>query len=182
MTLFAFFLYDRGIKILSFNSLFLVVGALLALWPTLLFSLGFWFSVSGVFYIFLFLHHFKGLKVWQSFILMHLWVYVAMLPVVHYFFGAFSLHQLFSPVLTMGFIVFYPMSLLLHLVGEGALLDGLLRFFLGVEISVIDVRINLYLFIFSVFLSLLAIFQKRIFYGLLFFDLMFLGYLLYGVA
>jgi competence protein ComEC len=182
MSLFAYFLYDRGMKLLSFSSLFLVVGFLVALWPKLLFSLGFWFSVSGVFYIFLFLHHFQWLKPWQIFILLHFWVYLAMLPVVHYFFGSFSLAQLFSPFLTMGFILFYPLSLLLHLLQHGEVLDGLLRLFFSVDIVVHDFFISFYLFIFYLIFSLLAIFHRFIFYGLLFFDLMLLGYFLYGVT
>ena len=56
MVLIGYFLYIRHIKILSFETLFVTIIALLALFPTLLFSLSFWFSVAGVFYIFLFLH------------------------------------------------------------------------------------------------------------------------------
>jgi competence protein ComEC len=182
MSLFVFFLYDRGLKLLSFASLFFVVGFLLALWPKLLFSIGFWFSVSGVFYIFLFLHHMKELKAWQSFILLHVWVYLAMLPLVHYFFGIFSMGQLLSPVLTIAFILFYPLSLFLHLISQGDLLDGLLQLFFSLELRVEHFLLNIYLVSLYLLFSLLAIFHRFIFYGLFFFNLMLLGYFLYGVA
>ncbi|PHR57541.1 MAG: competence protein ComEC [Arcobacter sp.] len=182
MSIFAYILYDRGIKILSFTSLFLVVGFLIALWPRLLFALGFWFSVSGVFYIFLFLHHMKDLKPWQTFLWIHVWVYLAMLPIVHYFFGTFSLGQLFSPILSMLFIVFYPLSLLIHVLGFPTLLDPLLVYMLSLKFFVIEVFIPLYFFVFIIFISLLAIIHKFFFYLLFFFNLCFLGYFLYGIT
>ncbi len=57
MLLVGFILYDRGIKIVSMQTLLLTVLLLLAFFPKLFFTLGFWLSVSGVFYIFLFLIH-----------------------------------------------------------------------------------------------------------------------------
>jgi len=53
MLVVGFVLYDRGIKIISMQTLFVTVILLLSFFPKLLFSLGFWLSVSGVFYIFL---------------------------------------------------------------------------------------------------------------------------------
>lgn len=182
MSIFAYVLYDRGIKIFSFSSLFIVVGFLIALWPKLLFSLGFWFSVSGVFYIFLFLHHMKALKAWQSFILMHIWVYLAMLPIVHYFFGSFSLMQLLSPLLTMLFILFYPLSLFLHLLGIGHSLDWVLEELLGLSIIVSEEFVPLWFFLFIILISLLAIKSRGFFYLLFIFNLALLGYFLYGVT
>ena len=182
MSLFAYILYDRGIKIVSFTSLLLVVSFLIALWPKLLFALGFWFSVAGVFHIFLFLHHMKELKPWQSFILLHFWVYVAMLPLVHYFFGSFSLYQLTSPLLTMGFILFYPLSLLLHLLGVGQLLDFVLFWLLNLDIFVVKVFTPLECFFFYLVLSFLATFHRFFFYFLFFFSIGILGYFLYGIT
>ncbi len=182
MTLFAFLLYDRGMKLLSFSALFYVVGLLLALWPDLLFAMGFWFSVAGVFYIFLFLHHFESLANWQHFILLHIWVFIAMLPIVHYFFGSFSPYQLLSPLLSMVFILFYPLSLLLHAVAMGELLDPVLGAFFSVRIIITDILINDYVFVLTLILSFLAIFHRVSFYGLLLFDLVLLGYFLYGIA
>ncbi len=182
MSVFAYILYDRGVKILSFSSLFMVVFFLIALWPKLIFALGFWFSVAGVFYIFLFLHHMKELKIWQSFLLLHIWVYMAMLPLVHYFYGTFSLYQLASPVLTMLFILFYPLELFLHLIGEGAILDNGLEWLLRLEIPVVQIFLNIWVLIVYIVFSLLAIFYKRFFYLLGLFCSGLLGYFLYGIA
>jgi len=182
MSAFAYILYDRGIRILSFSSLFLVVAFLIALWPRLFFALGFWFSVAGVFYIFLFLHHMKALKPWQSFIFIHIWVYLAMLPIVHYFFGSFSLAQLASPVLSMLFIVFYPLALLIHIIGLGDMFDPILNYILNLKLFVIEIFIPLYYFILIIVISLLAIFYRFFFFLLLFLNLCLLGYFLYGVT
>lgn len=123
MLLFGFLLFHRSIKIISFEVLFVTVLTILALIPQFLFSIGFWFSVSGVFYIYLFLHHFSHLKNWQIFLLLNFWVYIAMIPIVHSIFPDFSLFQLFSPFLTMLFSLFYPLEMFLHLIGQGGLLD-----------------------------------------------------------
>ncbi len=182
MSFFAYILYDRGIKILSFTSLFLVILLLISLWPRLAFSLGFWFSVAGVFYIFLFLHHMNQLRAWQSFILLHLWVYLCMLPVVHVYFGSFSLYQLFSPILTMLFIVFYPLELFLHVIGEGNQLDFVLDHLLGLEFKSIEILLPLWSLVAYVFISLLAILHKFFFFCLLGFTVSLLGYFLYGIT
>ena len=182
MSLFAYFLYDRGMKLLSFSSLFLVVFFLIALWPKLLFALGFWFSVAGVFYIFLFLHHMQELKVWQSFILIHLWVYLTMLPVVHYFYGSFSYYQLLSPLLSMLFILFYPLTLLLHLFFLGSVMDPILDFLVALEIHVSEIFTDLWMLVSYLFVSLLAIFYRVFFYVVGLCGLFFLAYFLYRIT
>jgi len=182
MSVFAYFLYDRGVKILSFSSLFIVVFFLIAVWPKLLFALGFWFSVAGVFYIFLFLHHMQELKAWQSFVLLNVWVFLAMLPVVHYTFGSFSLYQLVSPLLSMAFILFYPLALGSHLISQGSLLDPILDYMLALDIYVVDIFINIWFLSLYLCISLLAIFHRFFFYLLLFLCLSFLAYMLYGIA
>jgi competence protein ComEC len=182
MSIFAYVLYDRGMKIISFSSLLLVVSFLIAMWPKLLFALGFWFSVMGVVYIFIFLHHMKALKAWQSFILLNFWVYLAMLPLVHYFFGMFCMQQLFSPLLTMLFILFYPLELFLHLINQGARLDFLLEYLLTLKLHSVELFTNIWVLFFYLTLTLLALFKKFFFYALFVFNLGFFGYLLNGVT
>ncbi len=70
MLIVGFILYDRGIQIISMQTLLITVLLLLALFPKLIFSIGFWLSVSGVFYIFLFLIHFKNMSKVTQFILL----------------------------------------------------------------------------------------------------------------
>ncbi len=124
MLAYGFFLFHRHFRILSFEVLFVTVLTILALFPAFLFSIGFWFSVAGVFYIYLFLHHFSHLKKWQIAAGLNIWVYLLMIPIVHTFFDTFSWHQLYSPLLSMLFAIFYPLELFLHLIGLGNLLDG----------------------------------------------------------
>ena len=123
MMLVGFVLYDRGIRLLSFQSLAVSAALLIALWPRLLFSMGFWLSVAGVFYLFAFLRRFAQRGKTFTFIGLHVWVYAMMLPISLALFGVFSpLHPL-SILWTMLFIPFYPLALALHLVGMGGSLD-----------------------------------------------------------
>jgi competence protein ComEC len=133
MTLIGFFFYDRGIRVVSFQSLLITVLLLCALWPKLLFSMGFWLSVSGVFYIFLFLQRFEDAGKTAAFIGMHIWVYLMMLPIAVGIFGTFSALHPLSILWTMLFIPFYPLALLAHLLGQGAVLDGALHTLLSLE-------------------------------------------------
>ena len=57
MLLIGFYLYERGIKIISMQTLLLTALLIIALFPRLLFSLGLFLSLSGTFYILLFLIH-----------------------------------------------------------------------------------------------------------------------------
>ncbi|WP_033789335.1 ComEC/Rec2 family competence protein [Helicobacter pylori] len=122
-----------GVRILSFKLLILACCIAIALLPKLLFSVGFLLSVCGVWYIFLFLKHtqafFKTLSFWMRFfqvISLSALVFLNMLIIVHAFFPMFSPYQLFSIPLGLVFIVFFPLSLFLHAVGLGSLLDQML--------------------------------------------------------
>jgi len=121
-----------GLELLSFEFLAFVVLLLLALFPQLLASLGFWFSVIGVFYIYLVIYWSqKGSSFWASKWTITLFsipvgIFILMLPVVHGIFGTTSLWQLLTPVLSLLFTPFYPLAIGLHLIGYGGLLDGAL--------------------------------------------------------
>ncbi len=157
MSLIGFFLFSRNVKIISFGTLFFTVSVVLVLFPKLLFSIAFWFSVSGVFFLFLFLYHFSNLNKVSVFILLHFWVYVLMLPVVHFVFEVFSVYQLFSPLLSMLFILFYPLSLVLHVVGLGGVMDSFLIWFFSLHVEVKMFTTPLWFFVSYLCLSLLAI-------------------------
>ncbi|MCQ2628205.1 ComEC/Rec2 family competence protein [Helicobacter pylori] len=122
-----------GVRLLSFKLLILACCIAIALLPKLLFSVGFLLSVCGVWYIFLFLKHtqifFKNSSfLARSFqvISLSVLVFLNMLIIAHAFFPMFSPYQLFSIPLGLIFIVFFPLSLLLHAVGLGSLLDHIL--------------------------------------------------------
>ncbi len=172
MLLVGFVLYDRGIKIISMLTLLISVILLLSFFPRLFFTLGFWLSVSGVFYIFLFLIHFKSLnKIWQ-FILVPFWVYLLMLPFSLVIFGNFSIYHPLSIIWTSLFSIFYPVSILLHILNFGNLFDSLLVNFmeLNQNSKIVDLSFNWLLV--QIILSLLSIYKKSFVYLLIFFDLL----------
>ena len=160
MMAFAFFLFHRHIRILSFEVLAVAVLFILAIKPTLLFSIGFWFSVSGIFYIYLFLHYFKESNKWFVFIMINVWVYFAMIPVVHFIFTDFSFYQLLSPFLSVGFGLFYPLEMVLHLVGLGGVLDGVLDNLFSLKGEIYTLKTPLWFLALYILSSFLAIFHK----------------------
>lgn len=157
MSLVAFFLFAHNIKIISFATLFFTMSVVLILSPKLLFSIAFWFSLSGVFYIFLFLHHFSKLNKLSIFIFIHFWVFILMLPIVHFVFDIFSFYQLLSPILSMLFLVFYPLSLVLHVSTFGGVLDSVLVWFLSLHVETFALTTPLWFLCSYVALSLASI-------------------------
>lgn len=167
MLLVGFVLYDRGIKIVSMQTLFLTVVLLLSLFPKLLFALGFWLSVSGVFYIFLFLIYFKDLsKIWQ-FILVPFWVYILMLPFSLAIFGNFSLYHPLSIIWTSLFTLFYPLSIFLHVIGLGNLFDAPLQNLILLAEETLHIELSLTILALHVIISLLSIHSKKALWSLL---------------
>ncbi len=154
MMSFGFFLYHRSFKIISFEVLFVTVVFILAIVPEFLFSIGFWFSVSGVFYIYLFLKFFSHLENWQIFLLLNIWVYIAMLPIVHFIFLKFSFYQFYSPLLTMGFSLFYPFEMFLHVVGFGDLLDPLILKLFSIKDIIYEIKTPLWFLLVYIFVSI----------------------------
>ncbi len=161
MLFYGFFLFHRHFKIVSFEVLFITVLTVLAIFPTFLFSIGFWFSVSGVFYIYLFLHHFGHFRKWLIVVLLNVWVYMLMIPIVHLFFDTFSFHQLYSPLLSIVFSIFYPFEIFLHLIGEGDLLDGYILTLLNQKAQIYHFKTPLWYLLPYLILSVFAIFEKR---------------------
>ena len=178
MLIIGYIFYIRHIKVLSFETLFLTVLLLLAFYPSFIFSISFWFSVAGVFYIFLFLHYFREFKPWVIFILINFWVFILMQPIVHYIFPTFAFSQLLSPILSMLFIVFYPLELFLHFIKEGDLFDGIVLKLLDFHTKALSVKTPLWFLLTYIATSLLSIYKKIFLYLLileaLFFFLKFL--------
>ena len=182
MLLIGFILYDRGIEVISMQTLFLSVLILLALFPRLLFSIGFFLSVSGVFYIFLFILYFKHLsKLWQFFLL-PFWVYICMLPYSLVIFGNFSLYHPLSILWTSLFTLFYPLSLLLHIFSLGDILDPLLKWLLGIKLDTIEMELSYGWLGVQVALSLAALYKKSFVSLLFIFDMAFFIYAIYYVT
>ncbi len=168
MMLIGFFLYDRGYKIISMQTLVLSAVILLAFFPRLLFSLGFWLSIAGVFYIFLFLIYFKNLSKIAQFLLLPFWVYLMMLPYSLTIFANFSLYHPLSILWSMLFGVFYPLSILGHILGQGEIFDTLLDALIHLPKNSTQVDIGFaYLTLFMV-ISFLAIYKRYALYLLIF--------------
>jgi len=182
MLLVGFIFYDRGIKLISMQTLLVTVLLILALFPRLFFSIGLWLSVSGVFYIFLFLIHLKSLnKIWQ-FLLMPFWVYFLMLPFSLIIFGNFSIYHPLSIIWTSLFSLFYPIEIFLHLINYGYLLDPLLNKMMLVDTKSVKIELNVWYLAVTVILSLLSIRKKKFLYLLLLYSFSFFIYAIYYVT
>ncbi len=157
-----------GIELISFTFLATIASVLVALFPSLLVSLSFWLSVSGVFYIFLILQYTKTYsKQMISVVFIPIGIFLLMLPVVHSIFGVTSAYQLLSPLLSLLFIPFYPLVMFLHLFGMGGVLDGMLLWLFSLPDDGIDNFLYLWQSGLYVVLSFAAIWSRKIFYILL---------------
>jgi competence protein ComEC len=167
MMLVAWILLVLGMQLLSFTFLSTITLVLILIFPQLLLSLAFWFSVAGVFYIFLLIRYFGHLNHYLLTLLINFAIFILMLPLIHMVFPMVTPLQLLSPILSLLFSLFYPISMLLHLTGFGSLLDqGLLQLFtLSYEAEMF--RLSLAYGLFYLMLSLLAIRSKWLFYLLL---------------
>ncbi|GAA7402648.1 ComEC/Rec2 family competence protein [Helicobacter pylori] len=170
-----------GVRLLSFKLLILACCIAIALLPKLLFSVGFLLSVCGVWYIFLFLKHTQAFFKTSSFLMrsfqvisLSALVFLNMLIIAHAFFPMFSPYQLFSIPLGLIFIVFFPLSLLLHAVGLGSLLDHILN--MPLAIPIISVSSPLWLLGAHLFLTILS---ARFFKVYLSMNVLSMGFFLY---
>ncbi|HEB9339063.1 TPA: ComEC/Rec2 family competence protein [Campylobacter coli] len=161
MALWAFYLLCKNIKILSFFTLFISIYLCIALYPRLLLSVGFLFSCLGVFYIFLYLHHFsKFFHNLLNIVLLNIWTFFCMIIPVLYFFPLISYQQFLAIILSGIFIVFYPLVLCLHFVAHGNLLDPVLIDFLNLKFYAIDIKIPTWILISYLALSFMAMRYK----------------------
>jgi competence protein ComEC len=166
MMVFGIFLLRANIRIISFETLLLTLLFILVLFPKFLFSISLWFSIIGVFYIFLFIKYFQNLNKVFLFLFFNIWIFASFNPIVHYFFGVTSWVQLFSPLITIVFTIFYPLELLLHFIGFGGILDPFINSVLNMKFQSFEVMTPLWFFITYIIFSLLAIIRKEAFWVL----------------
>ena len=153
-----------GVEIFNFMFLTLVMFLLVVLFPSLLASLGFWLSIAGVFYIFLILKYTKQYsKIVISLLFIPIGIFLLMLPIIHSIFEVTSFYQLLSPILSLLFIVFYPLSMLLHLLGLGNLLDSALLWLFYLPSESRSELIPMWLSVIYIFLSVFAIARRELF-------------------
>lgn len=173
--------YERHIKIISMQTLVVSILVILALFPTLFFTLGFWLSVCGVFYIFIFLKYFTSLPKIQMLISMSIWVYIMITPVSIYLFNTFSIYNPLSILLSILFLPIYIISFVLHVSGYGGMFDSyILRIFELVDVK--NITISSTVLALHVSLSLLSVFYKKAFFLALFFALSTVIFAIYQIA
>ncbi len=168
MVLVGWFVLLMGVQLFSFKFLASILLALLALFPSLLVSLSFWLSVSGVFYIFLLLQYGKSYdKRLISLVFIPVGIFIFMLPVVHMIFPVTSVYQLLSAILSILFIGFYPLVMLLHLVGLGGIFDEGLLWLFSLPKESVEHLLPWWMGLGYVGVSLAAIWSKKVFYALI---------------
>ncbi len=157
-----------GVELLSFKFLTSIVLALIALFPSLLVSLSFGLSIAGVFYIFLLLQYSKQYGKWMiSLFFIPVGIFLLMLPVVHMIFGMTSGYQLLSPILSLLFIPFYPLVMLLHLLGQGDLPDGGLLWLFSLPKESTEYLLPWWLGFGYIGVSIASVWYEKVFYLLL---------------
>lgn len=176
-----YWLYDRGIKVVSLQTLLITLGVLLAFFPKLFFSLGFWFSSFGVLSIFIFIRYYEHWKPWQIFLALHIWCYVVLLPISLSIFGTFGWWHMGSIPLALIFNLYYPAVLVLHLTPWGDFFDPyLIKMFESGDIN--SIVIPLWVGVMSVILALGAMWRKEAFWALGVLGLTTLGSAIYQIA
>ena len=167
-----------GIELVSFGFLGFIVILLLALFPKLIVSLGFWFSVSGVFYIFLLLYWGRNYhKYLISLLFIPLGIFILMQPIVHALFGITTLWQLLSPILSLLFTLFYPLVIALHLINMGGVMDSWLLWLFALPKGYEEHFLSLEFLVAYILLSLGAIRSKILFILTLLVSFLYLWYI-----
>jgi competence protein ComEC len=172
-----------GVELVSLSFLTIMVLILLVIFPKLLLSLGFWFSVTGVFYIFLLLHYFKDVNRYWLMIIISFGIFILMLPIVHMVFSLTSFLQLASPFLSLLFTPFYPLTIGLHIIGLGDIFDELLIKLFSLKSMHKEIFLSYWIGGVYLFLSILSFYFKKLFYlilllSILYFIGLFIGLLL----
>ncbi|MFW2585475.1 ComEC/Rec2 family competence protein [Aliarcobacter butzleri] len=170
------YLLRSNIKILSYMTLFYTFLIVIAFYPKYIFSVGFWFSIFAVFYIYLFIQYFKNYNKWLLFIFFNIWMFLIFNPIVHYYFPQTSYEQFYSIPITIFFNFFYPAEIFAHIFGFSNYFDKYLKIFIEHKIYVYEVFTPLYFYILYLFVSFLSIWSKKAFILL---NLLMIGFNIY---
>ncbi|WP_323665411.1 ComEC/Rec2 family competence protein [Aliarcobacter butzleri] len=170
------YLLRSNIKILSYMTLFYTFLIVIAFYPKYIFSIGFWFSIFAVFYIYLFIQYFKNYNKRLLFIFFNIWMFLIFNPIVHYYFPQTSYEQFYSIPITIFFNFFYPAEIFAHIFGFSDYFDEYLKIFIEYKIYVYEVFTPLYFYILYLFVSFLSIWSKKAFILL---NLLMIGFNIY---
>ena len=152
-----------NIKIVSYINLFYTFLIVIALFPKFLFSLGFWFSIIAVFYIFLFIQYFKNLNKYFQIIFFNVWMFLVFNPIVHYYFPQTTYEQFLSIIINILFAIFYVFEIIAHIFGFAIYFDGFIKDFLSYEMNVFSVKTPFYFLLIYMICSIASVFNKKIF-------------------
>jgi len=128
----------------------------------MLFSLGFWLSVSGVYSIFLYLYYFEKVPWYINILAVPTWVYLMMTPIALVLFGTYSLYHPLSIFWSALFTLFYPLALFLHLIGWGTLIDSTLEYLLMYPITIEKFEVPKEWLVGYLFLALGARYKRKV--------------------
>jgi competence protein ComEC len=166
-----------GVELISFSFLAMIVMLLLLLFPKMLLSLAFWFSVLGVFYIFLIIKRFSEVNRFWMMLIISFGIFVLMSPIIHIVFPMTTTLQLYSPLLSLGFSLFYPVSIFFHLIGVGGVFDGWLLELFMLDSEVLNREIDMVVGVGYLLLSIGAIYFRILFYLLFLVAFSFMGWM-----
>lgn len=166
LAIIVFFMMISGVKILNFIHLMFCILFAIAINPNLIFNIGFILSCSGIFYVYTFFKHVQGNK-FILFFLFNLVIFLLMFPIVHIFFPYFTPFQFNSIWISIIFVVFFPIAILVHIIGFGNIFDSLLLKILESDIYMTNFYTPFSVIIVYILFSLLSIRFKKAFYGLI---------------
>ena len=153
-----------NIKIVSYTNLFFTFLIVIALFPKFLFSLGFWFSIIAVFYIFLFIQYFKNLNKYFQIIFFNVWMFLVFNPIVHFYFPQTTYEQFLSIIINILFAIFYVFEIVAHIFGFAIYFDGFIKDFLSYKMNVFNVETPFYFLLIYMIFSLASVFNKKVFW------------------
>ena len=152
-----------NIKIISYTNLFFTFLIVIALFPKFLFSLGFWFSIIAVFYIFLFIQYFKNLNKYFQIIFFDFWMFLVFNPIVHFYFPQTTYEQFLSIIINILFAIFYVFEIVAHIFEFAIYFDGFIKDFLSYKMNVFSVETPFYFLLIYMICSIASVFNKKIF-------------------
>ena len=164
MLILTIYFLRSNIKIVSYTNLFFTFLIVIALFPKFLFSLGFWFSIIAVFYIFLFIQYFKNLNKYFQIIFFNVWMFLVFNPIVHFYFPQTTYEQFLSIIINILFPIFYVFEIVAHIFGFAIYFDGFIKDFLSYKMNVFSVETPFYFLLIYMIFSLISVFNKKAFW------------------
>ena len=163
MLILTIYFLRSNIKIVSYTNLFFTFLIVIALFPKFLFSLGFWFSIIAVFYIFLFIQYFKNLNKYFQIIFFNVWMFLVFNPIVHFYFPQTTHEQFLSIIINILFPIFYVFEIVAHIFGFAIYFDDFIKDFLSYKMNVFSVETPFYFLLIYMICSIASVFNKKIF-------------------